>query len=387
VCTVSGDTVRHGVGEFEMGTPLAEVIETVGRGPLEGRHIVAALLGTANAMLLADELDTPMSYEAMAGAGTGLGTGGIIVFDDSRDLLDVGRAVSHYLAIESCGQCEPCKFDGQTIAADLGDLVSGRADAATIAEIRQRVGSVGRGARCALARQHEAVIGDLLVRCRDEFDAHVDVAAAPSNPVVIAPIVELVDGRFVLDEDFLRKQPDWSHDEVDSGEMPVDRLGSAPVVVGAPHAPAERAGSRKQRRDPFAALLALHDMIRDDLDAALATDGKPGRPVSDLAEHLATGVEVGDRLIYPTVERVTAAADDAVWSAQLHGLDALAVASALEPTDQPDGHRLDRLARDVRRHLDDNERIVYPLLRLHLDEAEQTNLADAVDEMLAAPQR
>ena len=63
------------------------------------------------------------------------------------------------------------------------------------------------------------------------------------------------------------------------------------------------------------------------------------------------------------------------------------MANALEPSDRPDGHRLDRLARDVRRHLDDNERIVYPLLRLHLDEAEQTNLADAVDEMLAAPQR
>ena len=97
--------------------------------------------------------------------------------------------------------------------------------------------------------------------------------------------------------------------------------------------------------------------------------------------------EVGARLIYPMVERVTTAADDAVWSAELHGLDALAVASAVGPTDQPDGRRLDRLARDVRRHLDDNERIVYPLLRLHLDEAEQTNLADAVDEMLAAPQR
>ena len=66
----------------------------------------------------------------------------------------------------------------------------------------------------------------------------------------------------------------------------------------------------------FAALLALHDLIRDDLDAALATDGKPGQPVSDLAEHLTTEVEVGDRLIYPMVERVTAAADDAVWSAE-----------------------------------------------------------------------
>ena len=51
--------------------------------------------------------------------------------------------------------------------------------------------------------------------------------------------------------------------------------------------------------------------------AALATDGKPGQPVSDLAEHLTTEVEVGDRLIYPMVERVTAAADDAVWSAEI----------------------------------------------------------------------
>ena len=50
VCTVSGDTVHHGVAEFEMGTPLAEVVETIGRGAAEGRRIVAAITGTANAV-------------------------------------------------------------------------------------------------------------------------------------------------------------------------------------------------------------------------------------------------------------------------------------------------------------------------------------------------
>ncbi len=395
VCTVSGDTLRHGVAEFEMGTPLAEVIETIGRGPTEGRRFIGAISGTANALVRSDRFDTPLCYEAMNEIGSGLGTGGLIVFDDTRDLLDIGRAVSQFLAVESCGQCEPCKLDGQTIAADLRDLVTGHGDRSTIHEVRRRVGTVARGARCALARQQEAVIGDLLVQCCDEFDVHAeaepDTIGVDAEPVVIAPITDLVDGRFVLDETFLTKQPDWSHDEIDSGEFPVNRLAAVAVATTAPRRePVERAESSKETRDPFASLLALHETIRDDLLAVLgASDGERRAAAEDLEHHLGQHIDLGDRLIAPMVQRVTTAGDDAVWSAELHGLDALDVAAVISgasdgPTDQ---RTLDRLANDIRRTLDDNERIVFPLLRQHLDDDEQTDLADAIDEILVSPER
>ena len=136
-------------------------------------------------------------------------------------------------------------------------------------------------------------------------------------------------------------------------------------------------------------MLALHAAIRDDLDAVLAaTTADFADAAADLEHDLERAIDVSSRVLYPMVERLTSAGDDAVWSAQLHGLDALEISSGLEigADGRPERRRLDRLAYDVRRHLAANEQAVYPLLRLHLDGNEQTDLADAIDEVLE-PQR
>jgi NADH:ubiquinone oxidoreductase subunit F (NADH-binding) len=107
VCTVSGATVRAGVGEVALGTPLREVIMAVGGGLADGRSVGAILLGVSGAVLHADQLDVELSYEAMAAAGSGLGSAGFIVLDDTVDLTTVAAGVARFLAIESCGQCTP----------------------------------------------------------------------------------------------------------------------------------------------------------------------------------------------------------------------------------------------------------------------------------------
>ena len=104
VCTVSGDTRRAGVAEFPMGTTVAEIIEEIGGGAQEDRHIVAAISGVANAILPAELFDTPACYDAMRSVGSGLGAAGFIVFDDSADLIAVAEGISRFLAVESCGQ-------------------------------------------------------------------------------------------------------------------------------------------------------------------------------------------------------------------------------------------------------------------------------------------
>ena len=116
VCTVSGSTERAGVGEFELGTPLRDVIEQLGGGPTAS--VVAVLSGTAHPFLPADALDTPLTWEAMAAAGGGLGAAGFIVLDDQVDLVAVAHGVSRFLSVESCGQCTPCKEDGLAITGD-----------------------------------------------------------------------------------------------------------------------------------------------------------------------------------------------------------------------------------------------------------------------------
>src|SRR5205823_3710446 len=128
VCTVTGSTRRSGVGEVIMGTPLREVIDLIGGGPRPGRTIRAVLPGVSNRFIDGTEhLDTPVSYEALAAIGSGLGSAGFIVFDDADDLVAVAAGVARFLAVESCGQCSPCKLDGLRIAELLDATTRGDA--------------------------------------------------------------------------------------------------------------------------------------------------------------------------------------------------------------------------------------------------------------------
>ncbi len=224
VCTVSGATVRHGVGEFELGTPLRDVIDAIGGGARPGHEIVAVMSGVANPLLPASALDTPLSYEAMRAAGSGLGAAGFIVFDDADDLVGVAAGVAHFLAVESCGQCAHCKDDGLALAEMLTSLAGSHATEHDTDELAAHLDAVAEGARCNLATQQQLVVGSVLRLFPDVVRAHAERTVAGVDPFPIAPIADLVDGRAVLDPEQATKQPDWSHDAVGSGQWPADRL-------------------------------------------------------------------------------------------------------------------------------------------------------------------
>jgi NADH-quinone oxidoreductase subunit F len=224
VCTVTGRTPHHGVAEVPMGMPLRDVIGMVGGGTLPGRRHVAAMSGVANPLILADEFDAPVSYEAMRALGTGLGTGGFIVFDDTTDFVAVAAGVSRFLGVESCGQCVPCKQDGLELATLLERMCTDEANAADLADLDKRIGTVADSARCNLALQHQIVLSSIRELFPAEARAHATAAAQPVEPELIAAIVDIEDGRAVLDERQRVKQPDWSFDAVDSGKWPATRF-------------------------------------------------------------------------------------------------------------------------------------------------------------------
>jgi NADH:ubiquinone oxidoreductase subunit F (NADH-binding) len=224
VCTITGRTQRHGVAEFAMGTPLAEVIDAIGGGPEPGHRFIGALSGVSNPMLPAERFDTPMSHEAMRALETGLGTGGFIVFDDRDDPVAIAAGVSRFLAVESCGQCTPCKQDGRAIAAQLARVAASDATDDDLETIDQLLGTVTDSARCNLAYQQHDVVDSVLSLFLDQFQGHVTENLAAVEPALIAPILDLVDGRAVLDEHQRAKQPDWTYDAEDSGQSPADRL-------------------------------------------------------------------------------------------------------------------------------------------------------------------
>ena len=178
-------------------------------------------------MLTADRLDTPLTYEAMAAAGSGLGSASFLVLDDESDPVAVAAGISRFLAIESCGQCTPCKQDGLWIADGLTRLCRGDADRTDLDGVRDRLATVADGARCNLGRQQEGVIGSLLSAFPAAFDAHLTeaTAVAPSvEPWLVTELLDLTDQGALADDTFLDKQPDWTHGGEDSGRTPVERF-------------------------------------------------------------------------------------------------------------------------------------------------------------------
>ena len=224
VCTITGRTQRHGVGEFPMGTPLREVIETIGGGAELGHRIVAALSGVSNPILPVELLDTPMSHEAMRALGSGLGTGGYIVFDDRDDLVAVAAGVSRFLGVESCGQCTPCKQDGLAISERLRVLLGNEGTDDDLAALDGLLDRVTESARCNLAYQQHDVVDSILELYLDRFQDHVTGRIGPLPPEPIVPILDIVDGRAVLDLHAAEKQPDWSFEPEWNGKSPADRL-------------------------------------------------------------------------------------------------------------------------------------------------------------------
>jgi NADH:ubiquinone oxidoreductase subunit F (NADH-binding) len=224
LCTVSGCVKHAAVGEFAMGTPLREIIDRLGGGPRPGRTVRAVLQGAAAAIITADRLDTPASWEGMEGIGSGLGAAAFIVLDDATDLSAVAASVSRFLAVESCGQCTPCKQDGLLISDALGRVVAEEGSPADIAVVRKRVDTVAFGARCSLATQHQVVIGSFLAAFGDELEARVLRGRPRGEAVPIVPMADLRDGVATLDDDFARKQPDWTYGTHWSGKSPADRL-------------------------------------------------------------------------------------------------------------------------------------------------------------------
>jgi len=225
VCTVTGSTQRHGVGEVVMGTPLREVIEEIGGGPRPGRRVKAVLPGVAQGLIPEALLDTPVSYEALAAIGSGLGSGGFIVLDDSDDLAAVAAGVSRFLAVESCGQCTPCKQDGLQLAALMDKVCRSEADEHDMATIRKRVATVGDGARCYLATQHQNVLSNVIEHFPEDVQAHLAGTAAAVEPALIAELVDIAGTTAVWDERHRQKQPDWSYDAEYSGKVPAERFG------------------------------------------------------------------------------------------------------------------------------------------------------------------
>jgi NADH:ubiquinone oxidoreductase subunit F (NADH-binding) len=211
VFTVSGDVRTEGVRELPMGTPLGEVIDTIGGGVADGRAVKMVLSGVANPVMTRAHLTTPTEFDALSSAGGGLGSGGFVVYDDTMCAVAVAQEYSRFLSVESCGQCPPCKLQSNRITGALQELLDGHDVDAQLPIVRRSLETVTDGNRCYLAIEEQQVVASLLQSFPDDVRAHQAGTCTLRHDVLVPKLVDLTPDGFVLDERHRLKRPDWTY--------------------------------------------------------------------------------------------------------------------------------------------------------------------------------
>jgi NADH-quinone oxidoreductase subunit F len=176
---VSGQVERPGLFELPLGTPLRDLIERAG-GVRGGRKLKAVIPGGMSMPVLPPkDIDVPMAEEFLAQRGTHLGTGGIMVMDDTTCMVRAGCVISYFFRDESCGQCTQCR-EGTGWAHKLCERIeSGRGRPGDVELLASLPGAMEGQTICAFADAAAWPIQGLLRHFRAEFDAHIEHGKCP----------------------------------------------------------------------------------------------------------------------------------------------------------------------------------------------------------------
>ena len=176
---VSGHVELPGLVELPLGTPLREVIGHAG-GVRGGRALKGVIPGGMSMPILpAGEIDVGMAEESLAERGSHLGTGGVMVMDETTCMVRVGCVISYFFRDESCGQCTQCREGTGWIEKVCQRIEHGRGDAADMAVLEDVPGLMEAQTICAFADAAAWPIQGLLRHFRGDFEAHIREKKCP----------------------------------------------------------------------------------------------------------------------------------------------------------------------------------------------------------------
>ncbi len=177
--SISGHVQRPGNNEIELGVPSREIIYGLAGGPPEGRKVKCWFPGgSSSPVLTGDDLDIPYDFDSLAKARTMLGSGAIIVVDDSTPILDVALKVAKFYRHESCGKCTPCREGTNWTVKMLERIEIGEAtpmDLEIMASVQEHI--MGN-CLCVLGDAMAMPISSLISKFRVEFEEHIERARA-----------------------------------------------------------------------------------------------------------------------------------------------------------------------------------------------------------------
>lgn len=172
--SVSGCVQRPGNYEIELGTPAREIIYGLAGGPPEGRSIKAWFPGgSSSPVLTADDLDITYDFESIAGAGSMLGSGSIIVVDDSIPIINVLLRLAQFYKHESCGKCSPCREGTNWTVKILEKIENGEADTGDLDLIASIQNNISGHCLCPLGDAMAMPVSAIVKKFRSELEQHI----------------------------------------------------------------------------------------------------------------------------------------------------------------------------------------------------------------------
>jgi len=182
VFALGGNIKNTGLVEIPMGTTLREIIEEIGGGIPNGRKFKAAQTGgPSGGCIPAHLIDTPIDYDNLSAIGCMMGSGGMIVMDDSKCMVDIARFFLDFTVDESCGKCTPCRIGTKRMLEILDKIVSGQAEMEDLDKLEELALHVKENSLCGLGQTAPNPVLSTLNFFRDEYVAHVRDKRCPAG--------------------------------------------------------------------------------------------------------------------------------------------------------------------------------------------------------------
>lgn len=190
VFALAGKVINTGLVEVPLGTTLREVVCDIGGGVKDGKKLKAVQTGgPSGGAIPAEQIDTPIDYEALAALGSIMGSGGMIVVDEDTCMVDLARFFLEFVQDESCGKCTPCRIGTRRMHEILARLSQGRAQKGDVDLLIELAHVIKNSALCGLGQTGPNPVLSTTANYRHEYDLHELEKKCPTGacPMRIKP--------------------------------------------------------------------------------------------------------------------------------------------------------------------------------------------------------
>ena len=182
VFALGGNVVNVGLVEVPMGTTLREIVFDIGGGIPNGRKFKAAQTGGPSGGCIPEEnLDTPIDYESLGKIGSMMGSGGLIVMDDSKCMVNLAKFYLGFTVDESCGKCTPCRVGTKRMLEMLEKITEGKGEEGDIEKLESLAQTIKRTSVCGLGQTAPNPVLSTIHYFRDEYEEHIKNKNCPAG--------------------------------------------------------------------------------------------------------------------------------------------------------------------------------------------------------------